>query len=160
MKILIKSAGKKGKGVFANKNFKKGEIVLQIDYTKRKDSVLRKNIHELSQNDQNHLDYIGHNRYVVDYSIGSIVNHSCNPNTYVKYKSLKKRQLIALRNIKKREEIGYDCAIDAADPWTMKCYCGSKNCRKTIYGNYHRLPKDLQKKYWKYVPRWKKSKLN
>jgi len=156
--LIIKPAGKKGKGVFANKNFKKGETLLTMDYTKRKDFVLRKNIQKLPQKDQDHLDYVGHNRYVVDYSIGSIVNHSCEPNAYVKYETMRKKELIAIKNIKKCEEITIDGAIDAADNWTMKCYCG-KNCRKTIYGNYKKLPKELQKKYWKYVPRWKKMQI-
>lgn len=159
MKIIVKSAGKKGRGVFANQNFEKDDVILTADYSKRKDRVSRKDISRLSQEDQNHLDYVGRGRYVVDYSPISMINHSCAPNAYVKYSSIKRKVILASKDIKKGEEITYDCTIDAADNWKMNCHCGSKNCRKTIYGDYRKLPKSLQRKYWRYVPRWRKLRL-
>lgn len=159
-KTIIKKAGKKGEGLFALKNFNAGNIILKCNYSKRKDLIHKRDIQKLSKEDQNHLDYVGRNMYVVDYSSISKINHSCNPNAYSKYKNLKQKYVVALKPIKKGEEITVDYAIDAADNWKMKCYCGSKNCRKIIYGDYFKLPKKLQKEYWSYVPRWKKRKLN
>lgn len=156
MKIILKKTRKKGKGVFANQNFKKGQIILHHDKSKLK-KIDKKDLHKVPKSKQNHLDYVGNNKYIVDFSSFSYINHSCNPNCYVKYKNTTVIDVIALRNIKKGEEINYDYSIDASDPWKMKCQCGSKNCRKIVYGDYFKLPKKLQKKYWKYVPKWKKK---
>ena len=160
MNIKIKFSGKKGKGVFADRNFKKKDIILYKDYRKHKNIVEEKNIFNISENDQNHIDYIGRKKYAIDYSAFCMVNHSCEPNSYIIYKNFLVKYLVAMRNISKGEEICADYVLDTAGKWKMKCCCGSKRCRRTIYSNYFKLPKDLQIKYWKYVPRWKKRVLN
>ncbi|MDP2749803.1 MAG: SET domain-containing protein, partial [Nanoarchaeota archaeon] len=136
--VIIKKAGKNGEGTFASRNFKKDDNILCCSYRKIKKAkiVHRKDIQKLSKKDQNHLDFIGRNQYVVDYSHISKINHSCNPNSYVKYKNIKEKCIIALKAIKKGEEITVDYATSAIDAWTMKCHCKSKKCRKIIYGDY------------------------
>jgi len=155
-KIVIKPARGKGLGAFANRDFKKGEIIIHSDYTKNKRIVTKKDIPTLTPDEQNHLDYIGDEKFVVDYSPISLVNHSCDPNAFVRYKTMKIKDVVAIKNIKKGEEISYDYATDAAFEWVMKCRCRKANCRKVIYGNYLKLPKKWQEKLWKYVPAWKK----
>ena len=57
-------------------------------------------------------------------------NHSCNPNTL--YKGL---NVLALRNIKKGEELTLDYATfldERMDPFV--CHCGEKNCRGWVTG--------------------------
>ncbi len=158
MKVLIKPAGKKGKGVFAARDIKKGEIIHKVDYKGLK-IVKKEDISKLSEKDQNHIDYIGEGKYVVGYSAIFLVNHCCEPNCYIRYNKMLNKDLVAIKNIKKGEEIGVDYVIDTTGKWKMKCYCGSKNCRKIINSDYFKLPKDLQKKYLKFVPKWKKKNL-
>lgn len=146
-----------GKGVFANKNFKKGDIIIYMDYRKNKYIVKKEDIPKLSLRDSNHLCYLGRRQYVIDYSPLAMVNHSCNPNSYIRYQNIKIRYLISLREIKKGEEIVCDYVIDTFGNWKMKCYCKSKNCRRMIYSDYFKLPKNIQEKYWRYVPRWNKK---
>jgi SET domain-containing protein len=161
-KYIIKKSGKKGRGVFANKNIKKGDKIIHCNYTKKKKIIREKDIQKLPKDEQNHLDSVGRGKWVVDYSPISIANHSCNPNCFIKYKNRKIKDLVAIRDIKKGEEFTYDYAVDADTDvnWKMKCYCKSKNCRKIIYSNYFKLPKKLQKGLWKHVPQWKKRRLN
>ena len=59
-------------------------------------------------------------------------NHSCNGNLGFN----KNGDFIALRNIKKGEELSYDYGLAESNPkFRMKCTCKSKKCRKIITGN-------------------------
>lgn len=161
--VIVKDAGGKGKGLFANRNFKKGEIILFNDLTKIKKRFTLKEIKE-SSIDSEHWDYVGRGKYVLDYSPESYVNHSCDPNAYVEFKTLGKKYLIALKPIKKGEEITKDYTLEAVDqidsknPWVLDCKCGSKNCRRKVIGDFFKLPKKIQKEKLPYLPTWVKRK--
>lgn len=105
MPIIIKRSTIHGKGVFANKNFKKGEIVF------RWDSLL---------NDLNETEVK---------SPISFLNHSCNPNL-----TDKDGENVALRDIKKSEEITIDYVKENVPFLSLKCNCNGKNCKKEIKG--------------------------
>ncbi len=159
-KYMIKKIGKKGKGVFAKQLIKQKEKILTVNLTKNRGYYL-KELHTVSLKDRNHLDPVGNEIYVVDHSDFSYVNHSCDPNTYVKEKNRKIKSLIALKEIQKNEEITYDYTLtaDSTEKWKEKCYCNSLKCRKFIDSNYSKLPKDLQIKYLPLLPAWKKRLL-
>jgi len=73
------------------------------------------------------------------------MNHSCDPNSAVKGDN----KLIAIRDIEKGEEITYDYSATVGTnitSWTMKCKCGSVNCRGTL-GNVTTVPKEQLEKY-------------
>ncbi|MDO8508285.1 MAG: SET domain-containing methyltransferase [Nanoarchaeota archaeon] len=159
MTYIIKTAGKKGIGVFVKRNIKKGEVIYEKDYRGHGKIVKAKDIPKLSEKDQNHVDYIGRERYAVDYSPISLINHSCRPNAYIYYVNFLLKKVIAMDDIKKMEEITVNYIIDTTGKWKMKCYCKHKNCLHIVSSDYFKLPKDLQEKYWKYVPRWKKRML-
>lgn len=55
-----------------------------------------------------------------------------------------------MRAIKKGEETVFDYAMNNIDNWTMKCNCGSKNCRK-IVSNFNALNDKTKKKYQEYT---------
>ena len=54
-------------------------------------------------------------------------NHSCNPNCGIK----DKMKLVAIKSIKKDEEITFDYATLKLRI-KMQCQCGSPNCRKML----------------------------
>jgi hypothetical protein len=60
------------------------------------------------------------------------LNHSCNPNVFLNTTTF---EIIALRNIKKQEEITF---FYPSTEWQMdapfNCFCGSDNCLHTIQG--------------------------
>ena len=149
VEVIVKKSKKEGKGVFALKDFKKGEIILKIDSS---NVVSKENIAKLSKEEQNHTQYIGSNKYIIMKFPEKYINHSCNPNTYIK--NLK---VIAMKNIKKDEEITSDYSINGVDPWEIKCNCGSKNCRKIIVGDFRKLNPKIQKKYYPYLEDWYKK---
>jgi len=153
--IEIKKTKTKGKGVFVTRNFKKGEIVfinLRGKLVKRKD--LKK---KLIKNEGDHLNEIDKNTWEIMNSPGRFVNHSCDPNTITKESAKKRVPYIALKPIKKGEEITGDYRINAHTGNTWKCYCGSKNCLGKVTSDFFTLNEKLQKKYLPYSSKFIKD---
>ena len=156
--LIVKKTSGKGKGVFANRDFKKGEKIMHNDMSKLKKLTL-KEISKFPKEKRIHSDYAGKGKYVIDMSTFSYVNHSCDANVEVKMKSILIKDAYALRKIKKGEEITIDYSLSALDHfdrgsyrWVMKCKCGAKNCRKKVTGNFFDLPKTIQKRFYKNLP--------
>ncbi|MBU3978382.1 SET domain-containing protein-lysine N-methyltransferase [Patescibacteria group bacterium] len=116
-----------GQGVFAIKDYNKGEYISSIGNE------------TLEVEDPNTLEYdkfesafpIGKNGNKFIYVISSPaihLNHSCTPNAGIR----NDRELIAMKKIKKGEEIVVDYAICNIDGFKMECRCGSKKCRKQV----------------------------
>jgi len=73
------------------------------------------------------------------------VNHSCDGNCWYMNDEL----LVAMRDIKKGEELCYDYALTEGDEdWVLapKCLCSAKSCRGLVTGNDWKNP-ELRKKY-------------
>jgi SET domain-containing protein len=125
-------------GVFANRDIAPGEVILRIDgplidfaETKRRGPRECMAIQ------------IGNDRYIDTQPPGVLVNHSCNPNAGIRGN----KYLIALREIRKGEEIRYDYSTTMEEhSFTMQCLCGAPACRRTI-GDFSTLPRHTQQKY-------------
>ncbi len=119
--IVIKKSKISGRGVFAGKNFKKGDIVISWSPKILKKSELKK----LSENDKHFIEKVGHKYYLMQ-PPERYVNHSCDPNT----KPLNDCD-VAIRNIKKGEEITTNYSTQTINNG-FECKCESKNCQKII----------------------------
>ena len=137
----IKSAGNKGKGVFAIRGIKKDELIMVRDYSKLK----RYKVGDKKLEKSNHVDYVGNGEYVIDNSPNSYLNHSCNPNTYNITISKNKAETHAIKNIEIGEELTHNYTKSKGELskakkegiyiWKMKCKCESKKCKKIIEGS-------------------------
>jgi|SRR3989344_6900241 len=131
------------KGIFAEKNIRRGEVVGVIQGQKK--FKVNRNLNDALSNP----DWVG---FEPHYWVDPIppykhLNHSCNPNVAI----LGTKTLIALKSIKKNHEITIDYSIIEADPrWYMKCVCGGKNCRGIIK-SIRQLPKDVYNKYKPFI---------
>ncbi|OGI68052.1 hypothetical protein A2738_02585 [Candidatus Nomurabacteria bacterium RIFCSPHIGHO2_01_FULL_42_15] len=155
MKIYIGESKLHGKGIFAKKDIKKGDIVFII-----KGEKVNFLIHNKKQAKIAGFNWIGirKNTWINPINHGLYINHSCEPNCAIKGRVT----AAAIRDIKKNEEITFDYSLNEADIfWYIKCYCGSKNCRKTIRsiqflhpkkfsGHESHIPKDFRKIYKKF----------
>ena len=145
-----------GRGLFAVKPIKKGEVVAIksghiIDW-----KTLKK-----------HGKLIGASYLQIDDNfvlapltksevekVMMFLNHSCNPNVGVRGEIT----FVAMRNIKAGEELTIDYAMIDDDNYRMKCNCGTKNCRKIVTGkDWER--KDLQRKYGRYFASFLREKI-
>ncbi len=147
-KVVVRKSRIQGRGVVATGNFKKGDEILKID-----DSNVITDISKLTKKELDWRDFLEHDKTVLMKVPERHINHSCDPNTYVKtIEGI--RRVIAMRNIKKGEEITYDYAVNGSGGVPWKCHCGSKVCRKTPWADFFKLPKSLQVKYLPYLDDW------
>ena len=151
--IIVKKAGSKGKGVFALKDFRKNEIITHVNGK----VIETDNPSSLPRDFQDHcfpFNKKGNKHsYVAPKSPWKYINHSCEPNIGIK----NNRDFVAMKAIKKGQEICFDYAMNNIDRWTMKCNCGSKNCRKII-SNFSALDDKTKNKYLDYTIDYIKEK--
>ena len=121
--VVVKKSRIEGLGVFAARNFKKGELVLRWDISRQ---LSEEEVKQAPENEKRYLAFSG-GKWVLQLPPAKYVNHSCEPNTFVKGFCD-----IAKRGIKKGEEITSDYSTVPEPEMNMKCNCGSKKCRKTI----------------------------
>lgn len=147
--VIVKRSKISGKGVFSAGNFKRGEEILAMDdsHVVKDPSTLTKEQHEFE------LDYLASGKIVIMHAPERYINHSCDPNSYVKTIN-GVRRIIAMRDIKEGEEITGDYSINGYNEGAFKCNCGSEKCRGIYQGNFFKLPKSLQKKYLPYLDDW------
>jgi len=146
--IFVEKSHIHGKGVFANQDFAAGERILAIDDSHVVDDPSKLTAYQ----NKYQCDWLK-NKIVLMQPPERYINHSCNPNSYVKtIRGI--RTLLAMKDIQKGEEITYDYAIngyyESADP----CHCGSKKCRQILNCDFFQLPEALQQKYLPYLDNW------
>jgi hypothetical protein len=150
-KLEIKKTINYGNGVFTTQEIKKGEILFVMGG------------YILTINDENNLRGIIADKPIEisdKFSIGPrkasdlkkmpqhYVNHSCEPNAGFNGQIF----MVAIKKIKKGEEVCYDYAMvmnsnkNSSTYFTFKCLCNYKNCRKLITEDDWKK-EDLQKKY-------------
>lgn len=108
--VVIKKSkiGQFDKGVFANRDFKKGEIVIRYDNLR---ALTEKEFQELPESEKQFT----HQHWGVIYLYPAPTrhaNHSSQPNTI---QNLKERYDVAARDIKKGEEITTNASKDDVD---------------------------------------------
>ncbi len=121
--VVVKNSKIEGKGVFASRDFKKGERVLCWDTS----TILSKeDIKKLSEDELRYVVF-WNKKYLKLKNPEKYVNHSCEPNTAVKNFCD-----VAIRDIKKGEEITGNYEENALPGETMECNCRSRKCKKII----------------------------
>lgn len=158
---IKKSPNARGQGLFTNRAFDSNAVVFKFEGKIITIDELNANYTKDQQADvlqigkQLYLDLFNENWH--------FVNHSCNPNCYVKV-AVNNAFLISTRPIAKGEELTFDYSLgssDTPDEWNLQCFCHRFYCRKEVSGFYS-LPKEKQdeaiKKGW--VPNYILKELN
>ncbi len=150
--LTIKKS-RNGKGVFTKQGLKPSQKILKI-----------KGVLMTSEESNAISETVASNTYRYDNDfyispmgeIGDYVNHSCVPNARIN-KIGKQLFMYTIGCIPKNTEILFDYATIIArdDIWTMRCNCGTAECRRII-GRYCKLPKSIRMYYKdkKIVPKY------
>lgn len=143
--ILVLKDTANGKGVFAGKDFRESEKI--IDFTGK---VLDYDEIEKDSYIDNHCLQIGERTYLGPFGgLDDFFNHSCDPNSGLKEVGENKIALFAIKNIKIGEEITWDYSTYIKElDYFIDCVCGSKICRNKV-GSFNLLAKSLREKYKK-----------
>lgn len=120
---LVRLSKIHGKGLFANRDFKKGEVV--VEYSLKE--LTPEEFAGLPESER-HFTAKRNGQYVLFMPPARYVNHSCEPNTT----SVNMQADVAIRDIKRGEEITGDYSEEDIPNVSMKCKCGSKKCRGVI----------------------------
>lgn len=132
---------KAGKGMFAEQDFRMGEVLVVFGGR----AVTRETLNGISEALGRHALQIGKELFLLEraFEDGECFNHSCDPNLGVQGQIT----LVAMRDIKKGEEVCFDYSmVDMSDADEFTCNCGSMFCRGRVTGEDWRLL-DLQKRY-------------
>ena len=144
--IVVKEAGRKGKGVFALRDFARGEFI----FRRRHGRVVREDeIALLSEEDQRHLCELDWERSAVLLPPGCYLNHACDPNAM-----RSGTRVFAWKDIQQGEEIMIDYRLNAFSDERWECICASANCQGFITGSFFALDQDRQAAYLPYAPKF------
>src|SRR3989344_8142373 len=114
--VAVRKSKIHGKGVFALKGFKKGEIVLDWSGSPE---LTPEQTNRVPKEDKKYI-YYGKDKRVLVKPPARYVNHSCDPNTFIRGFCG-----IAKTNIKKGEEITENYSKENNPGFRMKCNCKS-----------------------------------
>lgn len=118
-KNLIRKKSKiHGLGTFANKTFKKGEVIYEVSSEMIFDRDLGK------------CAFIGNEKYLCDDGTMYYINHSCEPNITIK--TDENLKIIALRKIIAGEELVQNYEEIRSEGSRFRCKCKTKKCRKLV----------------------------
>lgn len=137
--VEVRRSGVHGRGLFAARGLPKGTYVMEYrgekvpkkEGSRRTDAQWAKGrvyTFELSRR----FDIDGS----PDWNVARLANFSCDPNCESQNERGRKIWIVALRDIRKGEEINYDYNFSFVDPPPV-CKCGSKKCRGYIVGEGH-----------------------
>jgi SET domain-containing protein len=148
-KVSVKKSRVHARGVFAERDFDKGETIIVLD-----DSQPVPDRSKLRPEQAPEIDVFigidGKRKIVFTKPPERYINTSCDPNAITET-DMKSgvRKAVALKHIRKGDEITFDYAINSDEEWEIPipCNCGSKNCRGMIHGNYFTLPRETQTRY-------------
>jgi len=134
----IQEVAKKGRGVFAKRDFKQGDLVI---IGKRIDLVDERTMTSLQVSLDKHAELDEPAR---------VTNHSCDPNLGIKNNDLGGYNFYALKDISQGMELTWD--YNTTEYYSIavpECHCGAANCRgktpgfaaiedeiRTLYGEY------------------------
>lgn len=147
------------KGVFAKTKIKKGEII--CDFTDSRGRFYSARARERFAAKWEDYDIqVGDNLFFGATRDSEVeecdyLNHSCDPNCGIKG-SLK---IVAMRDIKKGEELTFDYAMSESHRFRIKCNCNKVSCRKVVTGNDWRK-KELRKRYDGYFSEYLQRKID
>ena len=144
--IAVRDAGRKGLGVFALREFRKGEFIFRRRHGR---IVANARIRSLLREDRRHLCELDYTRSAVLLPPGCYVNHSCGPNAMRSGVNV-----FAWRRIRAGEEITIDYRLNAFGSHRSKCLCGSPSCTGEIVGDFFSLPPATQSEYLPFAPRF------
>ena len=154
-KVEIRTNALNGKGIFAKEDIKKDEVVfIKGGHILKRDELFSSGVIN-SYFPLNDEFLLGATNKEEEESIKLYENHSCNPNCGLHGDIV----FVAMRDIKKDEELTVDYAFIDNEDYSFKCTCGSDNCRGIVTG-YDWKIKELQDKYYGYFAQYLKDKID
>jgi CDGSH-type Zn-finger protein len=147
--VVVNPSDIEGLGVFAARPFQSNDVILAIDDSR----VVGRDTPLTADEQERHCDYLEAGKVVLMQPPERYINHSCDPNTYVKTVN-GKRFVIARREIQTRDEVTYDYSVNGGGDTIWLCRCGASRCRRNIHSDFFHLPIEFQREYLPELDDW------
>jgi histone-lysine N-methyltransferase SETD2 len=144
--VIVKDAGNKGKGVFAIRDFTKGEFIFRRRHGR---VIANRDLSLLSEEDQRHLCELDWNTCAILLPPGCYLNHSCDPNALRKGVNV-----YAWKDIRQGDEVTIDYRLNAFTGQLCDCFCESENCQGYFILSFFSLPEEQQRMYLPFTPKF------
>jgi len=142
--IAVRDTGRKGKGVFALRDFRKGEFI----FRRRHGRVFRETeFHTIPVEHREHFCELDDDLCALVLPPGCYLNHSCDPNAM-----RSGVKVFAWKTIRMGDEITIDYRLNASGGKRWPCVCGSANCLGYVEGGFFSLGEERQRSYLPYAP--------
>ena len=130
-------------GVFAKKKFNKGETIFSVKGPVMKNPTR----YSFSLDIDKHIDPIQEDGH---FDFGHYLNHSCDPNTFIRIvdgQTSSYIDIVARRDIVENEELNFDYASLEYDTIAqVACECNTLLCRGKIHG-FRDLRQEMKENY-------------
>ena len=148
--VEVRPSGIEGLGLFARRAFAAGARIRAMHVVREitPEAPLRPELGERAD----HCDYPDGRVFLIG-DPDRHVNHSCDPNAWVRYEG-GGCALVARRAIVPGAEITCDYQINLTGGSRWPCRCGAARCRGEVVGDYFALPAALQAEYRPYLADW------
>jgi SET domain-containing protein len=142
-KVVVRNSRIHGRGVYATRRILSGERVAEYKgQVISWDEADRRPPSDPSDPQHTFFFSLANGEQVIDGNVGGnvsrYINHSCEPNCETEETDDGRIYVVALRDIRRGEEIVYDYCLIIDEPMTSKlrkqylCLCGSDACRGTM----------------------------
>lgn len=147
--IIVKESVIAGRGLFAKRDLKKGEVIFEF-----LGPVIKYSFTPNYRTGPHWLN-LGKNMWgmPMNKSPWRYLNHSCESNSGFKEKT----KIVAFRDIRRGEEITMDYSMtEAVRAWKMNCRCKARLCRKVVRSIQY-LPQETFDAYKSFIPPFMQS---
>ena len=151
--ITVKGSSIHNKGIFAKTDIPKGTKIIEYVGEIISNKEADKRADRDDKNGTVYLFELDKKRTIdgdVDYNTAKYINHTCDPNCETEEDD-GHIWIIAMRDIKKGEELSYDYGFDYDVGIEHPCKCGTENCRLYI------VAEDQHKKMIKHLAKLPKK---
>ncbi len=148
--VEVRASSIEGLGIFAARALRAGETIRRIRVVREvtPEMPLRPELGERFD----HCDYPDGRIVLIGYP-DRHVNHSCDPNAWVRYEAADS-WFVARRDIAAGEEITCDYNINITGGTSWPCHCGAARCLGQVVGDFFRLPVSMQREYRPLLADW------
>ena len=146
--VRVGSSGIGGRGVFAARAFAAGERVRDVRIAREVTES-----EPLGPDEDPQHAFLSDGRYLLVGAPDRYLNHSCDPNAYLRYVG-DRIELVARRAIAAGAEITLDYLINNSGGDTWPCHCGAPRCRGRTAKSFFHLPDEVQREYRPLLADW------
>lgn len=136
--VEARQTADRGIGVFAKRALLAGELVASFDG----EIYIGVTADDFPDHAQDYAIQFEETRVRDSKGIARYVNHSCDPNCGI----VERFSIVTMKPVAEGEELTWDYDMSENSDWSMRCRCGSANCRRLVMG-YRYLPLERRELY-------------